>query len=145
MSRSAVASVEASARLRRGVKALITVSDRVLLVKESHDDGSIFWTLPGGGARAGESKVDALRRELHEELGCRISVDSERTSVWYAHSSCEQFSRYTVFDCSLLSSPKPNLADGILECQWVTRTDTTPRTLPLVEYVLERTDSEYVR
>jgi len=34
---------------RRGVKALIERDGAVLLVQERHDDGTPFWTLPGGG------------------------------------------------------------------------------------------------
>ena len=36
----------ASGSLRRGVKALVSTRGAVLLVREEHDDGSAFWTLP---------------------------------------------------------------------------------------------------
>lgn len=137
MASRATSSVETSGRIRDGVKALITTSERVLLVKETHEDGSLFWTLPGGGVEDGESRIAALRRELLEELGCRIGVDERCTSVWYSHSSSERVSRYTVFDCTLLSPPRPNRADGVLECRWMRRDDIAPRTLPLVPYTLD--------
>lgn len=123
--------------LRYGAKAVITVSERVLLVKETHQDGSPFWTLPGGGLERNETPSTALRRELLEELGCHIAIERERTAVWYAHSSCEQLSRYRVFDCRLRSPPKPNSTQGILDYQWVREDDFPATTLPLVPYVIE--------
>lgn len=123
--------------VRRGAKAVITVSGRVLLVKETHEDGSAFWTLPGGGLERNETPSAALRRELLEELGCHIAIEDERTAVWYAHSSCEQLSRYKVFDCRLRSPPKPNLTQGILDYQWMRQNDFPTTTLPLVPYVLQ--------
>ena len=137
MASHATSYVETSGHIRDGVKAMVTTSERVLLVKETHEDSSIFWTLPGGGVEDGESKTAALRRELLEELNCQIEVDERRTSVWYSHSSCERVSRYTVFDCTLLSPPRPNRADGIIECRWVRQDDIAPRTLPLVPYALD--------
>jgi 8-oxo-dGTP diphosphatase len=50
------------------VSAILRRESRVLLVRhEKH--GREYWLLPGGGVSAGESLVQALKRELAEEVG----------------------------------------------------------------------------
>ncbi len=60
-----------SPRVRQAVRALVLdPDDRILLVAFDFPDrpGSI-WAAPGGGLEPDEDPADALRRELHEEVG----------------------------------------------------------------------------
>jgi 8-oxo-dGTP diphosphatase len=50
------------------VSALLRWNERVLLCRHEKP-GKEYWLLPGGGVQSGESLVDALHRELREELG----------------------------------------------------------------------------
>jgi ADP-ribose pyrophosphatase YjhB (NUDIX family) len=50
------------------VAALIHWQNRILLCRQEKP-GREYWLLPGGGVDGGETLVDALRRELGEELG----------------------------------------------------------------------------
>ena len=52
------------------VSALLEWRDRILLCRHEKP-GKEYWLLPGGGVNSGESLVDALRRELAEEVGIR--------------------------------------------------------------------------
>ena len=52
------------------VSAVLRWEDRVLLCRHEKS-GREYWLLPGGGVNSGESLVEALRRELEEEVGDR--------------------------------------------------------------------------
>ncbi|SFD73073.1 NUDIX hydrolase [Streptomyces aidingensis] len=58
------------------VGAVITrEDDRVLLLhRPAEDYPGGLWELPSGGAEPGESLIDALRREVEEETGLRVST-----------------------------------------------------------------------
>jgi 8-oxo-dGTP diphosphatase len=58
--------MRAEPRIR--VSALLRWRDRILLCRHEKP-GKEYWLLPGGGVHSGESLVDALRRELLEEVG----------------------------------------------------------------------------
>jgi ADP-ribose pyrophosphatase YjhB (NUDIX family) len=58
--------VSAEPRIR--VSALLRWNDGLLLCRHEKP-GKEYWLLPGGGVHSGESLVDALHRELAEELG----------------------------------------------------------------------------
>ena len=125
-------------RTREAVKALVTATDSVLLVRERHADGSPFWTLPGGGVHAGEHPVAAVERELREELRCRCVVGDPVDAFPYAHTSRPALSLYTVYECRLVTEPRPVAAEGVLEYRWVTPTSIPSHTLPQVRAVAER-------
>lgn len=56
-------------RIREAVRALvIDPEQRVLLVRFEFPTAT-RWALPGGGLEPGEGHLDALRRELREEVG----------------------------------------------------------------------------
>jgi 8-oxo-dGTP diphosphatase len=132
------ATEQSGAPVRLGAKALVSSSDRVLLVRERHADGRPFWTLPGGGVEPSESLIDALRRELREELRAECVVGGVTSAFWYAHRSPSRpASIYTVFACSLLSPARPVGREGILAARWVDPDRPPAGTLLQVRRVLE--------
>ncbi len=58
------------------VSAILRWRDRVLLCRQEKP-GKEYWLLPGGGVASGESLIEALRRELREELGIDADVQFE--------------------------------------------------------------------
>lgn len=63
--------------LRPAVRVVLVAPDeRVLTVRWRFADGTGVWGVPGGGIDPGESHVDAVRRELREEVGLDLPADS---------------------------------------------------------------------
>ena len=62
--------IEDGLKLRQKVRAVVSCpsTGKVLLIRP-HGYPEHEWTLAGGGVEAGESPVEAMRRELAEELG----------------------------------------------------------------------------
>ena len=58
------------------VSAILRWKGRMLLCRHEKP-GKEYWLLPGGGVNSGESLVDALHRELAEEIGIdeRLTVE----------------------------------------------------------------------
>ena len=68
-------------RIREAVRAVILDPEhRVLLVRFEFPDNGRRWALPGGGLEPSETHVDALRRELAEEVGLHGGAIGEH--IW---------------------------------------------------------------
>ena len=57
-----------------GVSAVIFVDKSVLLVRRKQEPAKGQWSLPGGAVELGEGILEALARELREELSVKIAV-----------------------------------------------------------------------
>ena len=57
-----------------GVGAVIFDGASVLLAQRGQEPGKGTWTLPGGAVELGEKVVEALKREIREEIGIDIEV-----------------------------------------------------------------------
>jgi 8-oxo-dGTP diphosphatase len=57
------------------VIGMITSAGHLLMVRRAVEPGLGRWALPGGYMDAGEMPIQALRREIREEVGLEIEVD----------------------------------------------------------------------
>ena len=71
----------AGLRIREAVRALVIDTDeRVLLVRFEFPTAT-RWALPGGGLEPGEDHLDALSRELEEEVGLTGAIIGPQ--IWH--------------------------------------------------------------
>lgn len=118
-------------RLIRCVGAVIHDADgRLLLVRRATEPGRGRWSLPGGRVEPGESDAEALRREVHEEVGLAVRVGELVGSVRRAAPGGATFE---IFDyrCTVDGDTVPRAGDDAADARWVSVADY--HGLPLVD------------
>ncbi len=93
------------------VGAVITRDQFVMCAQRGHD-GRLpgLWEFPGGKIEQGETKTDALVREIKEELGCSIEVGREVTTTTHLYEFGEV--TLTTFYCELVAGT-PTLTEHV--------------------------------
>ena len=69
---------------RLGANAIITCNGKLLLEKRRDSD---TWGLVGGGVKKHETELQAIAREIYEELGLRIPKEKFRKLAVYGNPS----------------------------------------------------------
>ena len=68
------------------VAAILERAGRILICqRRPGDPHPLKWEFPGGKLEAGETPMDALRRELEEELGISARIGEEITRYEYCY------------------------------------------------------------
>lgn len=118
------------------VAAYIERDDRVLLDRRAegqHLAGT--WEFPGGKVEQDENEIDALTRELREELGVVARIGNEIARVHHAY---EEFDlQLVLYEVYLDSEPS---AVGVAEVGWFDRRklrdiNMPPADRPLIEAI----------
>lgn len=120
--------------VRNSAKAIVISEGRILVNRCESRFGDYF-TLPGGGQRAGEMLTETVKRELLEETGysvtpVRMSGIYERISEGRDEGLCHKI--YFIFLCKLDSSErkKPTETDRFqIGAEWIPLRDVASRNL----------------
>ena len=125
-----------------GARALVIQEDQILLVKHTYTPG---WCTIGGGIDAGESGIQALKRELTEEVG--IKLMESPVLLGFYHNPKEHRDDYVVvYVCKEFKREEASSPE-ILEARWFPIKDlphdVTPGTKRRIEeYLGQRSLSE---
>jgi 8-oxo-dGTP pyrophosphatase MutT (NUDIX family) len=65
-----------------GARILLISDNKILLVKHTYQPG---WYTVGGGVERGESPLQAIHRELQEEVGVTLKTEPKIFSVYYSN------------------------------------------------------------
>jgi 8-oxo-dGTP diphosphatase len=83
------------------------------------------WEFPGGKVHASETHVEALRREVYEELDCVVEVGELAHSVTHAYP--EKTVQLFFYRCGLHGEPKPIIGQ---QMRWVGKSELSHLPFP---------------
>lgn len=105
----------------------IVQENKLLLIKAiDHQDGELFWLIPGGGREAGESEEECIRREMREETHLEVAVERLLLEM-PAFPEDQTYQRYKTYLCRVVGGeaspgfePEDELAplSTMLEIGW---------------------------
>ena len=113
----------------------------LLAQRPAHKHLGLKWEFAGGKVEPDESPEAALKREIHEELGCEIIIHAPLPA--YTHDYGVVTIRMFPFECSLASgSPEPHPREHVA-LDWVAAADLraydlAPADWPVVDHLLRR-------
>lgn len=81
------------------VAAIIQKENKILATKRGHGEFINMWEFPGGKIEPGETKEEALIREIKEELNIEINVDKFAIDIEYQYPNFYLF--MSCFMCSI--------------------------------------------
>ena len=73
------------------VAAIICDGDRIFATQRGYGDWKDFWEFPGGKIEPGETPIEALQREIMEELDTKIDIGKRITTIEYDYPEFHLF------------------------------------------------------
>jgi 8-oxo-dGTP diphosphatase len=108
------------------VAAVIERDDAFLLtLRPAGTHLADHWEFPGGKVHVGETHVEALRRELFEELDIVATVGAVVHVVTHAYP--EKTVELHFYRCEFIGEPKPMMGQGM---RWVPRAELASLPFP---------------
>lgn len=123
----------------------VVEQDGTYLIVEERSSGVLVVTQPGGHIETGESPEEACIREVLEETGCDIAINSLLgVYLWIHPQSRQQFLRIVYVADLLQENPKAKIDDAIHAVRWYSRADIEHHVRQLRTPVVLRCIDDYV-
>lgn len=111
-----------SKRQIRVVAAQIERDGKYLITQRKPSSSlPLLWEFPGGRVEEGETDIEALKRELREEM--HVEVDVGVASVAVTHEYSAYVIDFRVYRCKLLSPENRIEKVGVHDFKWVAPSD----------------------
>ena len=120
------------------VAALIQKENKILATKRGYGEFINMWEFPGGKIEPGETKKQALVREIKEELNIEINVDKFAIDIEYQYPNFYLF--MSCFMCSIREGSIELLEHN--DGKWITKEELNtlnwlPADIDAVNYLKE--------
>ena len=120
------------------VAAIIQKENKILATKRGYGEFINMWEFPGGKIKSGETKKQALVREIKEELNIEINVDKFALDIEYQYPNFYLF--MSCFMCSIKEGSIELLEHN--DGKWITKEELNtlnwlPADIDAVNYLKE--------
>lgn len=120
------------------VAAIIQKENKILATKRGYCEFINMWEFPGGKIESGETKEQALVREIKEELNIEINVDKFAIDIEYQYPNFYLF--MSCFMCSIKEGSIELLEHN--DGKWITKEELNtlnwlPADIDAVNYLKE--------
>lgn len=120
------------------VAAIIQKENKILATKRGYGEFINMWEFPGGKIESGETKEQALVREIKEELNIEINVDKFALDIEYQYPNFYLF--MSCFMCSIKEGSIELLEHN--DGKWITKKELNtlnwlPADIDAVNYLKE--------
>lgn len=130
------------------VGACITNGETYLLSKRSAKQGyEGKWEFPGGKVEPGETDVEAIKREIKEEIGIDINVSDELDTNNFYEKDKNRIIRLKVFNATIASGTPTSKEDQILEWKHIDdleNLDWMPTDVNIVQTLIDKAPRKIV-
>ena len=101
------------------VAAIIKENEKYFATQRGYDEFKGWWEFPGGKIENGESKEEALKREIREELAIEIEIDRFITTVQFDYPEF-----HLIMHCFIchITAGQPQLLEA-KAAKWIDKND----------------------